>query len=196
MKFFKTVLFALAILSFSSASQAAVYQVDADHTTVSFKIRHLFSKVQGNFKKYEGTLEYEPGKPETWNASGTIDVNSIDTNVPERDKHLKSADFFDVEKFPTISFKTTKVVESSETNAKLEGLLTMHGVEKPVLLDVDILGVGKDPWGNVRASFTVKTQISRKDFGIVWNEKLESGGVLLGEEIDIILEVEGIQKKA
>jgi polyisoprenoid-binding protein YceI len=192
MKFLKTVLLAGIILSFTTASHAAAYKVDLDHTNVSFKIRHLFSKVQGHFRKFEGTLDYEPGKPESWKTSGTIDVASVDTNVAERDKHLHSADFFDVAKYPTISFKTTKVIESSDTKAKLEGVLTMHGVEKPVVLDVEILGVGKDPWGNVRAAFTVTTKIDRKDFGIVWNEKLESGGVLLGEEVEITLEVEGI----
>lgn len=195
MKFFKTVLLASLFLSFSSLSQAATYQVDVDHSSVSFKIKHLFSKVQGQFNKFDGVLEFEPGKPETWKAEGTIAVDSIDTNVPDRDKHLRGTDFFDVEKFPTITFKTTKVLESSETTAKVEGLFTMHGVEKTIVLDVEILGVGKDPWGNVRAAFTAKTKLNRSDFGIVWNKSLETGGLLLGEDIDVVLEIEGIEKK-
>ena len=190
--------FILGVLGFflwPSLTWAAVYKVDPDHTTVSFKVRHLFSKVQGLFNKFEGTVDYEPGKPETWKTNGTIEAASINTNVPERDKHLRSADFFDVEKYPAISFKSTKVANATETNAKLEGLLTIHGVEKPVVLDLEIHGVGKDPWGNVRAGFTATTKINRKDFGLNWNEALETGGVLVGDEIEIVLEIEGILNK-
>ena len=185
----------LGIFLSPALSWAAVYKVDLDHTTVSFKIRHLFSKVQGTFNKFEGTVEYEPGKPETWKTSGTIDANSINTNVEQRDKHLKSADFFDAEKYPTIAFKSGKVTESTETSAKLEGFLTIHGVEKPVMLDLEIHGVGKDPWGNTRAGFTATTKINRKDFGLNWNETLETGGVLVGDEVEITLEIEGILNK-
>ena len=182
----------LGIFLSPALSWAAVYKVDPDHTTVSFKVRHLFSKVQGQFNKFEGTIDYEAGKPETWKTSGTIDATSINTNVAERDKHLKSADFFDVEKYPTILFKSTKVTGATETNAKLEGMLMIHGVEKPVVLDLEIRGVGKDPWGNTRGGFTAATKINRKDFGLNWNETLETGGVLVGDEIEITLEIEGI----
>ena len=150
--------------------------------------------MQGSFGKYDGTIEYEPGKPETWSVSGTIDAASINTNVPERDKHLRSADFFDVEKFPTISFKSTGIKNASDTHATVEGVLTMHGVEKPITLDVEIHGVGKDPWGNVRAGFTATGKLSRTDFGIIWNKALDSGQVLLGDEILIQIEAEGMQK--
>ncbi len=195
-RFFKYFVFvALIIFSYSTVSWAATYKVDPDHSTVSFKIRHLFSKVEGRFDKYDGTVDYEPGKSDTWKTSGTIDVTSINTHVPERDKHLRSADFFDVEKYPAISFKSTKVAAATETNAKLEGLLTIHGVEKPVTLDIEIHGVGKDPWGNTRAGFTATTKINRKDFGLNWNEALETGGVLVGDEVDITLEIEGILQK-
>src|SRR3989338_2025348 len=133
-----------AVLSFaffaSSGAWAATYTVDPDHSTVSFKIRHLVSKTQGRFNKFEGVIEYEPGKPETWSASGTIQTASIDTNVEQRDKHLSGPDFFDVEKFPTIEFKTTGVKDALETGAKVEGVLKMHGVEKPIVLDVTIGG--------------------------------------------------------
>src|SRR3989338_995735 len=134
---------------------AATYAVDADHSSVSFKVKHLVSKVQGQFNKFEGQIEYEPGKSETWGASGTIQAASIDTNVAERDKHLSSADFFDVANFPTIEFKTTGVKEATETTAKVEGLMKMHGVEKPVVLDVTIGGVAQDPWGNTSAAFLI-----------------------------------------
>ncbi len=187
------ILTALALVWVPAAS-AATYAVDKDHTAVSFKIRHLFSKVQGQFTDFDGVIEYEPGKPETWTAQGSIRTASIDTNVEGRDKHLRGADFFDVEKYPSIDFKTLKVLESSDTAAKLEGEFTMHGVTKPVTLDVEIHGVGSDPWGNVRAGFTVSTKIDRKDFGLNWNQTLETGGVLVGDEVEILLEVEGLRK--
>jgi polyisoprenoid-binding protein YceI len=188
----KMSLFVLSILLLTQPAFTATYKVDPDHSAVTFKIRHLFSQVQGTFNKYEGTIEYEPGKPETWSAAGTIDVDSINTNVPNRDKHLKSPDFFDVAKYPTITFKTTKVTAESDTKAKVQGVMTMHGVEKPIELDVEIHGVGKDPWGNVRAGFTATTKINRKDFGIDYNAPLETGQLMLGEEVAITIEAEGI----
>lgn len=171
---------------------AATYKVDEDHTTVGFKARHLFSNVVGAFDKFEGTIDYEPGKPETWKAQGTIQAASIDTKVEKRDEHLRSPDFFDVQKYPTITFKTTKVTDVTDKTAKVEGLINIHGVEKPIVLDVTINGTGKDPWGNTRTAFTATTKINRKDFGINWNQTLDNGGVLVGEDVEITLEVEGI----
>ena len=179
---------------FCSPVWAATYAVDPDHSSVSFKVKHLLSKTQGRFNQFEGTIEYEPGKPETWAASGTIQAGSIDTNEPKRDQHLKSADFFDAEKYPTILFKSTGVRDATETGAKLEGVFTMHGVEKPLALDVTINGVGQDPWGNTRAAFTATTKLNRRDFGIQWNQKLDQGGFLVGDDVDITLEIEGIRK--
>ena len=192
----RSVLFSLAILIvLSTNANAAAYKVDPNHSTVGFKIRHLFSNVTGRFDKFEGTIDYEPGKPETWKSSGTIEAASINTGVAARDEHLRSADFFDAAQFPQITFKTTKVLESTATTAKLEGLFTMHGVEKPMVLDVDILGEGPDPAGNVHAGFTVKTRLNRKDFGLAWNKALESGQLMVGEEVDITLEIEAILEK-
>ena len=184
----------LATLFLAVPSQAATYTVDADHTDVSFKIKHLLSKIPGHFKKFEGSFDYEAGKPETWKAAGTIDVTSIDTNVEARDKHLRSADFFDVQKFSTISFKTTGVKESTGDTAKVDGLITIHGVEKPIVLDVQFNEVVKDPWGNTHASFTATTTINRKDFGLTWNQALEAGQLLVGEQVWITLEVDGLLK--
>jgi polyisoprenoid-binding protein YceI len=190
----KTVLAVLLLAVVAVPVRAASYKVDPDHSSVSFKIRHLLSNTQGLFKKFEGTIDYEPGKPESWKAEGVIDVASIDTGTPKRDQHLLTKDFFEVEKYPTIAFKTTKVLESSESAAKIEGLMTMHGVEKPVVLDVQLLGVGKDPWGNTRAAFSAVTKINRKDFGIEYNQTLETGGLMLGEDVAITLEIEAIQQ--
>ncbi len=175
--------------------QAAHYEIDTAHSSVNFKIGHLFSKVNGTFNEFSGTVQYEPGKPEAWGTHAVIKASSIDTNNENRDKHLRSADFFDVEKYPEITFKSTKIESTGENTAKLEGTLSMHGVEKPVVLDLEIHGIGKDPWGNTRAGFTAKGKINRKDFGIVYNQKLETGNLLLGEEVEIILEVEGLLKE-
>ena len=185
----------LSIWGVSLPVYAATYDVDVDHTAVTFKIRHLFSCVEGRFNQFQGGFDYEPQTPQTWKTAGTIEVASIDTNVKERDKHLRSSDFFDVEKFPQIKFHTTKVLESTKDHAKIEGLITIHGFEKPVVLDVEIHGVGKDPWGNVRAAFTATTKFSRKDFGLTWNQALETGQLLVGEDVMITIELEGILKK-
>jgi len=184
-----------SVLFFSVPVWAATYSVDPDHSTVSFKIKHILSKTQGQFNKFEGTFDFEPGQPEGWSASGVIQTESIDTNVAGRDKHLKGADFFDVEKFPTIEFKTTAVKDATETGAKVEGALKMHGVEKPIVLDVIIAGIADDPWGNTRAAFTATTVINRKDFGMTYNQALDKGGLMLGENVEITLEIEGIKKK-
>lgn len=183
-----------ALLFASQISYAAVYKVDLDHTSVGFKIRHLLSNVQGNFREFEGTVDYDPAKPQDMKVEATVKAASIDTNVAPRDKHLRSKDFFDVEKFPTLTFKSTKFTPEGENKGKLEGNLTIHGVEKPVAFDVEIHGVAKDPWGNIRAAATATTKINRKDFGLTWNQAVETGQLLVGEEVLITLEVEGIQQ--
>ena len=171
---------------------ATTYAIDPDHTTVSFKIRHLFSKVEGTFDQFEGQFDYVPGHPEQWKAATTIQATSINTRVAPRDKHLRSADFFDVGKYPTIAFASTTVTEATETSAKLHGLLTIHGVQKPVVLDLTVHGAGKDPWGNVRSGFTATTRVNRQDFGLTWNQAVETGQWLVGDDVDITLEVEGL----
>ena len=194
----RRLLTAAAILIFALGAQpawAATYNLDADHTAVSFKVRHLFSYVRGTFNQFEGTFEYEPGTPDTWKANATIQADSIDTRVKERDKHLRSKDFFEVDKFPTITFVSTKVTDVTAEGAKLHGTLTIHGVTKPVALDLAIHGAGKDPWGNVRSGFTATTTIDRKDFGLTWNQALEAGKFLVGDEVEITIEVEGLLKK-
>ena len=178
----------------NSAAWAATYVIDADHSSVEFKIRHLFSKVHGTFRQFEGTFEYEPGDPKIWKANATIQAASIDTQVEKRDDHLRSKDFFEVETYPTITFTSTEATDVTETDAKLNGLLTIHGVEKPVVLDLKIHGEGKDPWGNVRAGFTGTLTINRKDFGLTWNKAVETGQLLVGEEVDITIEVEGLRQ--
>jgi polyisoprenoid-binding protein YceI len=176
-----------------AATRAASYQVDPEHTSVTFTVRHLLTRVKGRFDRFKGRITFDPAQPEQAKVEGTIDVASINTNVEERDKDLRSARFFDVEKFPKISFVTTKIsdISADKKSGKMLGKLTMHGVERPLTLDVSFLGEAKDPWGNVRAAFTATTTINRKDFGLTWNETLETGGVLVGDEITIEIDAEG-----
>src|SRR3989338_4972819 len=151
-----------SVLIAAPSAWSATYKVDPDHSAVSFKVRHLFSKVSGAFNDFSGTFVYEPGHPEQWSAEASVNTASIDTRGAARDKHLRSADFFDVETFPTMTFKSTKVENAAPSGAKLHGLLTLHGVERPVVLDLEIHGEGTDPWGNVRSGFTATTTIHRK----------------------------------
>ncbi len=189
-------IFTLTLSIFTAApAMAATYKVDPDHTSVSFKIKHLFSKVQGSFKKYEGTIDYDQAQLDQTKAAGSIDVKSLDTGSPDRDKHLLSPDFFDADKYPTITFKTTAAKIGADGKGTVEGLLTIKGKEKPVTLDASVNGIGADPWGNTRAAFSAKTKINRSEFGIDWNQPLNAGGFLLGEEVEIDLEIEGILQK-
>lgn len=182
----------LALLAaLSGLASAASYQVDTAHTSVTFHVRHLFTKVMGRFDKFEGKIEFDPAKPAEAKVEGSIDAASINTNNEKRDTHLRSKDFFDVEQFPKITFASTKVSDVDGQRGKLHGNLTIRGVEKPVVLDVEYLGTGSDPWGNKKSGFSAKTKINRKDFGLAWNEALEAGGVLVGDEIEIEIAAEG-----
>lgn len=192
----KLLLAAAALAVLTAGARATEYEIDPAHTQVGFKAKHVTGKVPGRFTKFSGSFTYEPKNPKAWKAEATIDAASINTDNDKRDAHLRSADFFDVEKYPAISFKSTRVAGLKGGRAKLYGELTMHGVTKPVALDLEIGGVDKDPWGNESAGFTAVGTLNRKDFGIVWNKVLDSGGVLVGEEVQITLEVSGTAKKA
>lgn len=184
---------AVAVLAARSA-EAVQYKVDDEHTGVTFQVRHLFTKVNGRFDKFDGTIDFDPAHPELAKVAGTIDAATINTNNAERDKHLRSDAFFDVGKFPKITFVSSGVkdLDAAKQGGKMQGKLTIHGVERPVVLDVAFLGAGKDPFGNQRAGFSARTTINRKDFGLTWNETLETGGVLVGDDVTIDLSIEGI----
>lgn len=184
----------LAIVSLPEALWAADYKIDSNHSTVNFKIRHLFSQVMGRFNQFEGSFSFDPNNYKEWKASATIQAASIDTNVEKRDNHLRSADFFDVATYPTITFHSTRVLEATAKGGKVEGMLSMHGIEKVIVLDVKFLGEGPDPWGNVRSGFTATTTLNRKDFGLTWNKTLETGQLMVGEDVEITLEIEGIRQ--
>jgi len=185
-------LFALSI-AFSSAARAEHWKIDPAHTTVGFSVSHLFTSVQGRFDRFDGTIDFDPAKPQAAVVRASVDAASINTNNEKRDKHLRSGDFFDVEKFPTLSFESTGgVTELVDGRGKLAGKLTIHGVTKPVVFDVVYRGQGKDPWGNVRAGFAASLNVNRKDYGLNWNEVLETGGFLVGDEVEIRIDAEGI----
>jgi polyisoprenoid-binding protein YceI len=179
-------------LGLASSSQAESWKVDPAHTTVGFNVSHLFTSVQGRFDRFEGTIDFDPANPEAAVVRGTVEAASINTNNEKRDKHLRSDEFFDIEKYQTLQFESTKVTVTEGRNGKIVGNLTIHGVTRPVVLDVKFLGRGKDPWGNERAGFRAELTINRHDYGLNWNELLETGGVLVGDEVEIRIDVEGL----
>ncbi len=172
-------------------SQAVTYTIDPAHSTAEFKVRHLMvSNVKGHFSGISGTVVFDPGAPENARVEATIDATTIHTRDEQRDTHLKSADFLDVEKYPSIKFVSKKIT-GSDGEWKVTGDLTIHGVTKEVTLDVEgPAPEAKDPWGNVKTGATATTKISRKDFGMVFNMALETGGVMVGDEVTITLELE------
>ena len=169
------------------------WTIDTTHASVGFSVRHMMlAKVRGHFTKWEGKIELDDANPAASSVEASIDVASIDTREAQRDGHLRSADFFDAEKYPKISFRSTKI-EPKGDGYQLTGDLSMHGVTKPVRLEVENLGGGKDPWGKQRVAFAAKGQIDRREFGLVWNQALETGGVLVGEKIDVEIEVQAVK---
>jgi polyisoprenoid-binding protein YceI len=182
----------IATLLAVPAASAASLNIDPDHSTVGFSVRHLFTNVKGQFNTFEGTIEFDQKSLASSKVNAVIQTASIDTNVEARDKDLRSDRFFDAEQFPTLEFTTTSVAAVSETRFKVKGFLTMHGVRKEVVLDAEFLGRGNDPWGNLRYGFHASTVVDRKDFGMQWNEVLETGGVLVGDEVTINLDMEAV----
>ena len=179
----------------ASGAQAAVYDVDPSHTSIGFSVKHMvISNVKGVFDKYTGSFELD-AKDSLVSASATIDAASINTREPKRDEHLRSPDFFDVAKFPNIVF-TIKGIKAHQIHYMVDGELTIKGITKPVKLMGEMLGKVKDPWGNTRAGFTASGKIDRKDFGITWNKALDAGGLVVGDEVTLQLEVEGVERKA
>jgi polyisoprenoid-binding protein YceI len=192
----KTLLALAALAVLTTVARATEYDIDPAHSQVGFKVKHVTGKVPGRFTTFSGSFSYDKKNPKAWKAAATIDPASINTDNEKRDGHLKSPDFFDVAKFPAMSFKSTGVTDVKGDHAKLHGDLTMHGVTKAVVLDLEIGGVDKDPWGNETAGFTATGTINRKDWDIVWNKTLDSGGVLVSEQVAITLEITGNAKKA
>jgi polyisoprenoid-binding protein YceI len=171
------------------------WTIDPAHSQVEFAVRHLMiSTVRGRFAGVKGTVVSDDSDLGTAQVDVTIDVHTIDTREAQRDAHLKSADFFDAEKFPVLTFKSTRVIDVKGDRFKLVGDLTMHGVSREVTLDVTSEGRGKDPWGGERAGYSAVAKVNRSDFGLTWNQVLETGGIAVGDEIRIRLDLELVKQ--
>lgn len=171
----------------------STYAIDPSHSRMGFTVRHLgFSKVRGAFEQFEGTMAFDPEDLETLEAEATIQADSVTTNDDKRDEHLRSADFFEVDEYPTIDFKSKAVKDADGDTFTLVGDFTLHGVTKTIELEGEFLGAGRDPFGNEKIALEAKTTINRKDFGLNWNAALETGGVLVSDKVDIVLEVQGV----
>ncbi|MDY0109498.1 MAG: YceI family protein [Candidatus Krumholzibacteria bacterium] len=189
-----TIVTAVLLLTVAAAAQAATYKIDPSHSAVSFKVRHLMiSTVRGSFDEFSGSFTYLKDNPAQWQVAAEIQTASVNTNDDKRDDHLRTADFFDVEKFPTMTFRSTKVTGQGE-RFKLHGDLTLLGVTKPVVFDLEITGETIDPWGNHRVGFSAIGKLDRKEWGMTWSTALDSGGVMVGDEVGIELEIQGIQE--
>ncbi|MEQ9618749.1 MAG: YceI family protein [Deltaproteobacteria bacterium] len=201
LKGFVSVLLIAGALAFSGASEPRAevveYVIDPAHSQVIFKVKHMgISTVTGRFDEFEGSYAFDEENPGDSKVDAVITTSSIDTNEDDRDDHLKSPDFLDVEKNPTITFKSKEVKKGEGKEFTIVGDLTINGVTKEVELDAEYGGSATDPRGNERTAFTAETTIDRKDYGITWNKTLDAGGLVVGNDVKIILEVEGIKKKS
>ncbi|HTB72704.1 MAG TPA: YceI family protein [Polyangiaceae bacterium] len=170
------------------------YTVDYSHSDVGFSVRHMvFAKVRGHFTKWTAEVAIDPDTGKS-SVKVEIDAATIDTREPQRDAHLRSPDFLEAEKYPKITYKSSKIEKAGDKKYVVTGDLTIRGVTKPVKLDVEELGGGKDPWGNQRVAYAAKARVDRGDYGLKWNQALETGGVLVGEHIDIEIDIEAIAK--
>ena len=186
------------LLAGAALAPAATYDIDPAHSTAQFTVKHMMiTNVHGQFSKVTGTLDFDANNPAAGSVKASIEAGTVNTQETKRDDHLKSPDFFDVVKFPAITFQSTSFRKAADGKYQVAGNLTIHGVTKPVVLDVDgPTPEVKDPWGNSRIGISASTKINRADFGLTWNKALEAGGVLVGDEVAIALEIEFVKKNA
>ena len=171
------------------------WEIDSSHSSVHFSVRHLvIAKVRGSFARWSGTVHVPDGDFSKATVEVTIDASSIDTGVADRDAHLKSADFFDVAQYPELRFVGKRVQARSGDVIDVVGDLTIKGITREVVLRVEQHGQAKDPWGNLRTAFSAKTSIDRKDFGLTWNQVLETGGVMVGDRVEIEAEIQAVKQ--
>ncbi len=187
-----------AVLAVSAAATTTTWQIDPQHTAAGFAVKHLMiSTVRGQFKGVTGTVNWEDQDISKSTVDITIDANTVDTSEPKRDADLKSDKFFDVAKYPTITFKSKKIEQVSAGKLKITGDLTIHGVTKEAVLDVEgPTPPVKDPWGNTRVAANATTKINRQDFGVKWNANMDGGGVVVGDDVAITIDLEMIKKAA
>ena len=180
----------------AQVQELELHKIDASHSVVSFEVRHLVSKARGNFSQFEGTIYLNPEELEQSRVEFSVTSESINTNVEARDKHLRSEEFFWVDKYPQISFKSSKIETVSAASNNLfnvTGTLNLRGVEKELVLPVSYLGQVNDPWGNRKGGFSTEVTVNRKDFNMVWNATLDSGGLLLADEVKITIDLQTIR---
>jgi len=180
----------------ATSTNTTTYSIDKAHSEATFQVRHLLTKVRGRFSDFEGTIDYNESDPARSSVNVTIQAASIDTNERDRDNHLRSADFFDAETFPTLTFRNHSITGKGDDRFDVAGDLTIRGVTRPVTFVVTFLGKAKDPWGNERIAFEADATINRKDYGLNWNAALETGGFLVGDEVKISLSAQAIPKAA
>jgi len=185
------------LLAAASAFAQSTYAIDPAHSSAEFSVRHMMvSNVKGAFNKFTATVEGSPADPATAKINATIEVASVDTREPKRDEHLRSADFFDAAKHPQMTFVSTKVEKVSATKAKVTGNLTLRGVTKPVTLDVEYTAPVKSPWGQTVVGATATGKINRQEYGVSFSKALETGGVLVGDDVTLLLELELVKQDA
>lgn len=173
------------------------WNIDTTHSAIGFSVRHMVvAKVRGRFATWSSKVQLDPSDLTRSSVEVEIDASSIDTGVADRDNHLRSADFFDVARFPSLRFKSEKVEKVSGDRYRVHGDITIRDITRPIALDVEYGGQGKDPWGNQRVAFSATTSLSRSEFGLKWNQALEAGGVLVGDKIEIEIEVQAVQAAA
>jgi len=186
----------IGILLCIMSANATDYTIDPAHTSIQFKIKHLgISTVTGNFSTFSGTFKYDSKKDELSEVNFTVDASTISTLNKKRDEHLRSADFFDVKKFPNITFTSKSIKGNKKVGYMVKGLFNMHGIKKELTLDAKLNGMATSPWGQHVISFEGSSKLNRKDFGLNWNKALEAGGFLVGEEVKIVLSIEAQETK-
>lgn len=176
----------------TNATALRTFQVDKAHSEAVFQVRHLITKVRGRFSEFEGAIQFDESAPERSSVTFTIQTASIDTNQADRDTHLRSDDFFAVERFPSLTFVSTKMTKKGDQAFDVEGDLTIRDVTKRVVLPVTFLGKAQDPWGQERIAFETELTVNRKDYGLMWNAALETGGFLVGDDVKINASVQAI----
>jgi polyisoprenoid-binding protein YceI len=178
----------------TTATPVRTYAVDKTHSEVLFQVRHLVTRVRGRFTDFNGMVSFDPQQPDASSILFTINTASVDTAAPDRDQHLRSDDFFAVDKYPTLTFISSRVEKKSEQRFDVTGTLTIRGVARQVTLPVEYLGGAKDPWGNARVGFETELTVNRKDYGLLWNAALETGGFLVGDEVKITVSAQAVQQ--
>ena len=181
----------------TTRTATSTWTIDPAHSVVEFAVKHLMvSTFKGHFRSLEGTVHLNEANPANSSVAASVDVASVDTQTPDRDAHLRSDDFFNAERYPKMTFRSTRVEQVDETNWKVTGELTIRDVTKEVVLDTEYEGRIVDPWGNERIGFTARTELSRKEFGVRWNAAIETGGVVVGDKVRISLNIEIVRQQS